>query len=85
MTWFWTEATECWLPWVLLCLLFYPNTCFSSQSNQLHGAPVLDEKKILGGVFTSFLWTCMNHMWWHLLAAFVMGPGGRQYTRSFLI
>lgn len=36
--WFWTEATECWLPWVLLCLLFYPNTCFSLQSNQLCGA-----------------------------------------------
>lgn len=41
MTWFWTESTEC---WILLCPVIHLNTCYSSQGNEPHGAPVLDEK-----------------------------------------
>lgn len=46
MTWFWTEAPECWrLLWVLLCAVFNLHTYFSSQGNQSHGPLVLDAKK----------------------------------------
>lgn len=67
----------------LSTFFFYFNTCFSSQSSQPHGAPVLDEKKFLRDIFTSFLCTYMNHVWWHLLAVFVMGPSERHIPIFF--
>lgn len=69
----------------LLFILGSLTPAFSSQGSQPHGAPVPSgRKKKLRGIFISFLCTYIHRMWWRLLAVFVMGPSGRQYTPSFL-
>lgn len=67
----------------LSTFFFSLTPAFLHKVANLMGLQSLMKKKNLRGIFTSFLCTYTNHVWWHLLAVFVMGPSERHIPTFF--